>query len=325
MTVVHTTVGFKGTVDQAGEARRMARLGPRGTVADATAWKVAAAAGDRTVTVAVGSGQACGVHDTTTAVDTLPALPANGTSSTATRWDLIVARWKWTDPVTPVEFLSLAGIAGASGPDLTKLVRTPGTQYDLVLAVVRVAGGQGTLTPNDVFDVRVWGNDVLHVAQLAQFRNVIDVDPSTPLYVGMNKAPALQGFEFTRTGGGLADGALENQGFGVGDIVSDTAGFYGGPGVNFATVPAALDGLLFTVSVGITLNGAASGRLFANLYRSSGMGLRAESYASDTAWATRTIRLSGGQAIALNAFQQSGGGNGKQITGLTVSAWAIGS
>ncbi|MEI4273932.1 hypothetical protein TEK04_19600 [Klenkia sp. LSe6-5] len=156
MAVIHTTVGFKGSTNQIGEAKRLAKLGPRATVADAAAWKVSHAAGDRTVTVAAGSGQACGVDDTTVAVDTIGPFPPNGTASTATRWDMVVARWKWTDPVTPVEFVHIAGVPGAAGPDLTKLVRNPGTQMDMVIGVVRVAGGQGALSANDIFDPRVW-------------------------------------------------------------------------------------------------------------------------------------------------------------------------
>jgi hypothetical protein len=154
MAVTHTTVGFKGTVGQSEEAQRLARLGPRFTVGSATDWLLSASSGDRTVTIAPGSGQACGVQDRTVAADTLQ-LPAN--NATSERFDLIVARFLWTDPVTPVAFAFVQGTAGAGAPPVAGLVRTPGSQYDGVLGVVRVAPGQGTLTANDVFNLGLTG------------------------------------------------------------------------------------------------------------------------------------------------------------------------
>lgn len=151
--VSHTAVGFKGTVRQDGEARRMARLGPRFVVDSADDWAVTATSADRTVSIAPGSGQACGVTDTTTAAESLQ-LPVN--SSGQTRYDLIVNRFLWTDPVTDPVFTYVLGIPGAGVPNVAGLTQIPGTQYDGVLAVARVASGQGALTGNDLHREAMW-------------------------------------------------------------------------------------------------------------------------------------------------------------------------
>lgn len=148
--MVHTAIGFKGTVDQVGEAKRMSLLGPRFRVASATDWALSVQATDRTVRVAAGAGEACGVTDTTNAAEDIQ-FPANTGGSD--RFDLLVSRFVWTDPITLPAFTVLTGTVGAGGPDLTKLVRNPGTQYDAVLGVVRVQPGVGAFAPTDLFSL----------------------------------------------------------------------------------------------------------------------------------------------------------------------------
>lgn len=155
--MAHTAVGFKGTVRQDAEARRLGRLGPPFTVAGAGDWAVTPATGDRMVSIAAGSGQAGGVTDTTNAAE-LMQLPAN--TADKERFDLIVNRFRWTDPVTLPAFTYITGVPGAGVPNAAGLTRILGSQYDGVLSVVRVAPGQGALSGNDCFDLRVRGGEV---------------------------------------------------------------------------------------------------------------------------------------------------------------------
>lgn len=181
--VTHTAVGFKGTVRQDAEARRMARLGPRFTVASAADWSITPTSADRTVSIAAGSGQACGVIDTTITAETLQ-LPAN--TSGQTRYDLIINRFKWTDPVTDPIFTYVLGTPGAGVPNADGLIRTPGTQYDGLLAVARVASGQGALSGNDVFDYRLWGGGTSLIASTSSLPTYLDVDLGQEVVVAAN-------------------------------------------------------------------------------------------------------------------------------------------
>jgi len=154
--VTISSIGFKGTVGQSEDARRWGRMGPRFTVGGTADLKVSPAAGDRTVNIAAGSAQAGAVVAISDAVSTV-SLPANGTATSGARYDLIVFRYKWTDPITQPVFTYIQGTPGGGVPSGVSVARALGTQYDGVLAIVKVAGGQGALTANDIFDVRVWG------------------------------------------------------------------------------------------------------------------------------------------------------------------------
>lgn len=154
--MTHTPVGFTGSVDQVGEAKRMSRLGPRFTVASANDWKLELTTADRTVRIKAGSGQACGVTDTTDADETKQFDPNTGGTD---RYDLLVARWTWANPVVVPTFEIIKGTPGAGVPDVASLVRQPGTRYDGVLGVLRVRPGVGAFAANDLFDVRMWGGE----------------------------------------------------------------------------------------------------------------------------------------------------------------------
>jgi hypothetical protein len=184
----------------------------------------------------------------------------------------------------------------ASSPALPALTQVTGGVYDLPLFNWLVPPSNGT-TLTDVRDERRW-------------------------LLPDGSARPLHGFEFYKTGTALPDGGLQNQGFATSDVLLDTDGFYR-TGTNFAIVPTELGGCRFHVSVGMTLDGNTTGRMFADLQRSSGTGLRAGAYATDTAWSSRVMRLMAGEAIALKAFQDSGGSNGK-VMALHVSAFLIG-
>lgn len=180
--MVHTAIGFAGTVDQIGEAKRFAGIGARFVVASATDMAVTPTAGDRTVSIAAGSSQACGVIDNANAAELLQ-LPAN--SSGSTRYDLVYDKFLWTNPVTLPSYGSVQGTAGAGVPNTDALTRTPGTRVDGLLAMVRVASGQGTLTGNDIFDLRTWavgGGELVTAAGEANLQ-YLDLDDGSTVMV----------------------------------------------------------------------------------------------------------------------------------------------
>lgn len=151
----HSSIGFKGTVDQVAEAKRMALLGPRFRVPSTADWALSLPSLTRTVRVSTGSGEACGVRDTTNAAEDI-AFAANGAGSD--RYDLLVNRFLWTDPVTQPAFAVVQGVAGAGAPNIAGLIRTPGTQYDAVLAAVKVRPGvTGPFVGTDLFNLTPGG------------------------------------------------------------------------------------------------------------------------------------------------------------------------
>jgi hypothetical protein len=79
MAVTHAPAGFTGTVDQVDEARRFALSGGgRFKVLGSADWAPSASGSvNRTVNIAAGMAQACGVVDITTAADTV-TFAANG-------------------------------------------------------------------------------------------------------------------------------------------------------------------------------------------------------------------------------------------------------
>jgi hypothetical protein len=179
MAVTHTPLGFTGTVDQAGEAKRLSARAARFTVADSTSWAVASVTtSNLTVSVAAGTAQCCGVYDSTPAADTL-TLTANGGSTN--RLDAIVARWTWG--TTPsVTFAVLTGTSATVPPTPT---RTPGTLYEAILAVVLVTPGLGSIPPTNVSDIRVYGSasGPLVIPQINYF-TYIDVPVAGEVAVG---------------------------------------------------------------------------------------------------------------------------------------------
>lgn len=183
MAVTHNPAGFTGTVDQIAEARRLGLSGGgRFKVAGQGDWALSANSGtNRTVTIATGMAQACGVLDTTTAADTV-SFAANGGGTD--RYDAIVATFDWSNMT-----ISFRVIAGTTVPpvivntgttvDPLKINWLPGTRYDAVLGVVRARPGVTILAPADLYDCRVWGAwsslNILSSAVLS----VVDGDPNS--------------------------------------------------------------------------------------------------------------------------------------------------
>ena len=146
-----TVTGFKGIVDQAGEARRFHRTAVP-VVGSATDLKVSSS-GTRVMTIAAGTCMAAGIHFKETASQTV-TLPAN--TSGQPRFDIVGLRFTWTaDGGTVVPF-SKQGTPSAT-PTSPKPDRIPGNVYELVLALVYVRASVSTISSSDLYDMRVWG------------------------------------------------------------------------------------------------------------------------------------------------------------------------
>lgn len=134
---------------------------------------------------------------------------------------------------------------------------------------------------------------------------------------------ALSGAELLRNAAvDLSNGALENQGFGPGDVVRDVGGYYSGAQANTLTVPAGLGGLhLISVGSGIS-GGPGAARFFLEVYTSNGQSFRANGYGDDSATGSKPLRLAAGATIGVRAYQLRG--STLQLSGLSLSAHRIG-
>ncbi len=148
--MAQTLTGFKGIVDEAGEARRFAMLAPP-VVAGANDLKPSSS-GTRTIALAAGTALCCGVRYAESAA-TSAVLPAN--TSGQPRFDLVGLRFTWGASPSVTVF-SKQGTPAAS-PSSPAPTRTPGVVYEMVLAVVYVRSGVTTISAGDVYDTRVWG------------------------------------------------------------------------------------------------------------------------------------------------------------------------
>lgn len=148
--MAQTLTGFKGIVDETGEARRFAMLAPP-VVAGASDLKPSSS-GTRTIALAAGTALACGIRYAESAA-TSAVLPAN--TSGQPRFDLVGLRFTWGASPSVTVF-SKQGTPGAS-PSSPAPTRTPGVVYEMVLAVVYVRSGVTTISAGDVYDTRVWG------------------------------------------------------------------------------------------------------------------------------------------------------------------------
>jgi hypothetical protein len=143
-------------------ARYHAFAGPPFSVADSTDWLPTVNTGTaRTINVAPGRGQACGVYEDTDAQETV-AFAAN--AGAGTRFDYLVATFNWSTNTRI--FRALTGTVGAypaintsiTTVDSAKVNRVPGVQYDAIIAAVQVPVGRGIFQPGDlVSDMRPWG------------------------------------------------------------------------------------------------------------------------------------------------------------------------
>ncbi|AOD24037.1 hypothetical protein IM25_22670 [Rhodococcus sp. p52] len=147
--MAQTLTGFKGIVDEQGEARRFTMLAPP-VVAGATDL-APSSVGTRTIRLAAGVAMAGGVRFSETSSQDV-VLPAN--TSGQPRWDLVGLRFTWGSAPSVTAF-SKQGVPAAS-PSSPPPTRTPGVVYEMVLAVVYVRSGVSTIAAGDVYDARVW-------------------------------------------------------------------------------------------------------------------------------------------------------------------------
>jgi hypothetical protein len=190
----HAPVGFAGTIDEIGEAKRFYASGVPFRALDAASWLVTSVTtSSLTVTIAPGVAECCGVYDTSTAASTL-VLTANGSGST--RLDAVVARWTWGAGAN-VSFAVITGTPGSASPPT--LTRNPGVVYEALLAVVSVTNGVGSLPPGSVFDVRTYGGVAgpLVVSQ-GLYYTYVDVPTGGELTIG-----DPSGLRYMRVGTGL--------------------------------------------------------------------------------------------------------------------------
>lgn len=146
-----TVTGFKGIVDQAGEARRFHLTAPP-VVGSATDLKVSSS-GTRVMTIAAGTCMAAGIHFKETASQTV-TLPAN--TSGQPRYDIVGLRFTWTSSGGTVVPFSKQGTPSAT-PTSPPPTRDPGNVYELVLALVYVRPSVTTVSSSDLYDMRLWG------------------------------------------------------------------------------------------------------------------------------------------------------------------------
>lgn len=148
--MAQTLTGFKGIVNEAGEARRFTMLAP--PVVAGPSDLAPSSTGTRTIRLAAGAAMAAGVRYSETVTQDV-VLPANTFGQP--RFDIVGLRFTWG--ATPsVTTFSKQGTAAAS-PSSPAPTRTPGVVYEMVLALVYVRSGVTTIAPGDVYDTRVWG------------------------------------------------------------------------------------------------------------------------------------------------------------------------
>lgn len=185
--MAHTSVGFKGSVDQVAWSKLMANAAPRFSVVTDDSWTpTAVTTADRTVRVSAGAALGSGVQDSTDSFEDVQFDP-NGTSSD--RFDLLVATWIWTTSGGSVSFGFIKGTAGAGVPTASALTRTPGVRYDGVIAVVRVRPSVGAFSSADVADARVIGGNAGALVSIAgQHIGLVDLPAG-----GILRLPATTG------------------------------------------------------------------------------------------------------------------------------------
>lgn len=116
---------------------------------------------DRRVTIQTGAAKVPGARADSGTVATYD-FPAN--ASGQTRLDWLVMRFSWSsDPGTCV-FVHILGTPAAS-PQPPTLTQTPGVQWDLPLALVRVDAGVGAFPSDAVSDARYWAMDGVSAVQ----------------------------------------------------------------------------------------------------------------------------------------------------------------
>lgn len=144
-----TTAGFQGVVTESQEAGRFFRIAPPALADGPNDMKVTNTSGTRLVSLAAGTIQVCGVTVTNTAAQTFTFA----SNASAARYDMILLRVVWAGGSSTAEVIVRQGSTG--GPPA--ITRTPGSTYEMPLAIVRINTGASTINSGDVFDIRTYG------------------------------------------------------------------------------------------------------------------------------------------------------------------------
>ncbi|GAC81218.1 hypothetical protein SAMN04488550_4116 [Gordonia malaquae] len=149
--MVMSTAGFQGPVSESQEAGRFLRIAPPALVDGPNDLRVTTAAGTRTVSVAAGTAQVCGVTVKSDAATSLTFAANSG----GTRLDVVVLRVVWAGPSSAVSIVVKQGTSGSS--TLPTLTRSAGATYEMPLAVVSVGTSVTTITSPNIFNVATYG------------------------------------------------------------------------------------------------------------------------------------------------------------------------
>jgi hypothetical protein len=144
MTLV--AAGFPGSVNDIQWSQYADLLGHDGT----DGMSVSVATGDRTVQIAAGISNVCGILAVNDGPITVGPLPANAGSQT--RIDRIILRANWSNKTLTATFRQGTPSANPVPPTLTK---NRGSLYEVRLAQVIVAPGTGNLSSGDLIAERV--------------------------------------------------------------------------------------------------------------------------------------------------------------------------
>jgi hypothetical protein len=141
-------------------AQHHSTVNPRFLVKDSGSWQPTISTSlARTIDIAAGSAQACGVYDVTDAPESITFAANTGTSD---RYDYFVARFDWSSRTRV--FTVIQGTPNAPAVNRTgsaviagQANWIPGVRYDALLGWVRIRPNANLLQPGDISDLRMWG------------------------------------------------------------------------------------------------------------------------------------------------------------------------
>lgn len=159
-----TSKGYTGSVNNVDWAVLADKLGAQFAVFGADAFRVAAATGDRAVSVRSGEATGQGIRDISDNLVTLTGAPV----ASGNRWDLVALRRNWGTSTT-----TLVMIQGGATKNLPASRRTNvGDVVDHPLALVRFTAGQ--TAAQEIEDLRVWHGDGGILARSLLVREFLD-------------------------------------------------------------------------------------------------------------------------------------------------------
>lgn len=169
-----TSYGYAGDVDDVQWSRMHPKIGlSQYGVWDANTWKVAPAAGTRTVSISAGTGWGRGVMDDSDAVAnlTFPSAPSG------VRYDLVVMRRNWGTGVS-----AFAVVSGGSSPVIpSRSVSSGGGIDEQPLALVKITAGSSAVQIAADLRVVAWDTGMVGFDDLC--RSYVNA-PGTMIAIG---------------------------------------------------------------------------------------------------------------------------------------------